>query len=1020
MTCLSSSLKKTAQLFCLTFSLMVGLGISYSAPRVIISEIHYNPNGPDEAREFIEIKNVGDEVADLSGWEFTNGVLYVFPNQTFLSPGQFIVLVANAQFFATQYPDVQIFGQYTDDDGAGPGRASLSNRGERVTLKNGPDDTGTTISSLRYYDGDDGSIPDPPELPEDDDLERASWPSQPDGGDYSLVLISSNIGLDEEDYESWRPSINVNGSPGSDEPLPANLNKIYINEVRTRDGILDNDAIELYNPNAESVDLSGWFVSDNLDRPTKNPPLPEGTVIPAGGYIVLENGINGFSISLSSKGERVFIYSSNEGTLSGWVHGFHFPASLDGKNFSRFVDDYGKEFLIPDEPSLGFDNGLPSSAGVKIVEIMYSPGFGSSVEYIKIINNGPDVVNLFDAEFPSDNLSINGFGMVLPGANPTLAVGEFAYITNVQEADFRAAYDLDDNVRIFADADAGSLDGGGERIELRLPLTIEGFQRDAPGYPRYYAVLDFLNYDDESPWPIEADGQGYSLVRKVTNGPSYQASDWELSANRGGSAFGGGVVLVNEILSHTDLPQTDVIELYNPGTEDVNIGGWYLTDDPINPKKYVIPSNSIVPAGGYWAVNEDNNASPGAPLNYFGTSFSLSSRGDAVYLFSGDSQNRLTGYSHGTEFRATQNGVSIIRYINGAGNEIFVPQSGSPTLEVNRFTAFPDGYPNNSPRVELAVISEISYEPKDGGSEYIEITNISDQVLPLYDITSEQLGGDPNNNWSLDGVGFTFPGNQPVLQKDEIVLIVPKGVSANQFRINYSVPDDITIYGDEQGFDGALNNAGEKIVLLRPDKPDFVVGQGIIVPMIEVDAVDYDNDGQWPLGEGRSIERINNLIVGNDSTNWQRSQSEMGTPGVQNSEPVSGYSSWSKLQFDENGISGPGTGPIDDYDSDGLTNLEEYAYGLDPRFVSNFEDQMIVRTSETNGVKVLSIELKVKKSNDDLVLSLQSTDDFKLWSDIVEISSIDNGDGTITILHNQTVSDSVGRLFYRFLIQLAP
>ena len=51
-------------------------------------------------------KNVGDEVADLSGWEFTNGVLYVFPDETFLSPGQFIVLVANAQFFATQYPDV--------------------------------------------------------------------------------------------------------------------------------------------------------------------------------------------------------------------------------------------------------------------------------------------------------------------------------------------------------------------------------------------------------------------------------------------------------------------------------------------------------------------------------------------------------------------------------------------------------------------------------------------------------------------------------------------------------------------------------------------------------------------------------------------------------------------------------------------------------------------------------------------------------------------------------------------------
>ena len=112
--------------------------------------------------------------------------------QISVESGQFFVLVANAQFFATQYPNVQIGGQYSDDDGAGVGRAGLSNRGERLTLKDGPDETGSTIYSLRYYDGDDGSIPDPPELPEDDDLERARWPSQPDGGDYSLVQIRSD------------------------------------------------------------------------------------------------------------------------------------------------------------------------------------------------------------------------------------------------------------------------------------------------------------------------------------------------------------------------------------------------------------------------------------------------------------------------------------------------------------------------------------------------------------------------------------------------------------------------------------------------------------------------------------------------------------------------------------------------------------------------------------------------------------------------------------------------------------
>ena len=254
-----SLLNKTAQVFCFSLFFLMGTDLLRASPNIIISEIHFNPNGPDEAREFIEIQNVGQEIVDISGWEFTNGILYTFPDQTFLEPGQFFVLVANAQFFATQYPNVQIGGQYTDDDGAGVGRAGLSNRGERVTLKDGPDDTGSTIYSLRYYDGDDGSIPDPPELPEDDDLERARWPSQPDGGDYSLVQIRSDGKSDEEDFRSWRPSINVHGSPGEDEPLPDQFKKVFINEMRTRDGLLSNDAIELYNPNDQDVDISGWF-----------------------------------------------------------------------------------------------------------------------------------------------------------------------------------------------------------------------------------------------------------------------------------------------------------------------------------------------------------------------------------------------------------------------------------------------------------------------------------------------------------------------------------------------------------------------------------------------------------------------------------------------------------------------------------------------------------------------------------------------------------------------------------------
>ena len=990
----------------------------YASSDVIISEIHYNPNGPDEAREFVEIKNISQQAIDISGWEFTNGILFTFPAQTFIQPGQCLVLVANAQFFATQYPGVQITGQYIDDDGAGAGRAGLSNRGERITLKDGPDDTGTTVCSVRYYDGDDGGIPDPPELPEEDDLERARWPSQPDAGDYSLVQIQNNRIVNEDDFRSWRPSINTHGSPGEDEPLPDEFKKIFINEIRTRDGLLTNDAIEVYNPNDEDVDISGWYISDNLDRPQKSPPITEGTIVPAGGYTVLENGVNGFSISLSSKGERAFIYSAEGGLLTGWVHGFHFPSSSDGKHFSRFLDEYANEYLIPDDPSLGEDNGLPVSSNIKIVEIMYSPGYGSSVEYIKIENSSVEDVLLYDPESSSDNLIINGFGMTLPGDKPILRAGESAYITNVGEAQFRAAYNTGDDVTVFADIEAGSLDGGGERIEIRLPITIEGFQRDAPGYPRYYAILDSVEYDDELPWPVEADGQGYSLVRSHLNGSGYRASDWELSASRGGSAFGGPIVVINEILSHTDLPQTDVIELYNTSSEPADIGGWYLTDDFLTPKKYLIPSNTVIPAKGYWAINEDNNADPGAPINYFGTAFSLSSRGDEVFIFSADENGQFTGYSHGAKFRATQNGVSIIRYINGAGNEVFVPQSGLPSFEINRFQAFPDGYPNNPPRIEKAVISEICYEPYLGGTEYIEITNISDGVLPLYDTVSQQQGGDPNNNWRLDGVTFTFPGDQPKLQKNERVLIIPKGVSVSEFRNEYSVPENVRIFGDVDGFEGALNNSGEEIVLLRPDKPDFVIGQGIVVPLIEVDAVKYDGGIHWPEGEGRSIERIDIFQLGNDSTNWQASLSEKGTPGSENSKQLDGFNLWFKNEFTDNGIDGERTGPEEDYDNDGISNLEEYAFGLDPRNPSTLTNKLSILRGQLNGERNLSIQFSFDRLPDDIVVTLLSSNDLKNWSSVEDLQLVEGPNGLVTMEFNQLNFDLEGQYFYRFQIEL--
>ena len=66
-----------------------------------------------------------------------------------------------------------------------------------------------------------------------------------------------------------------------------------------------------------------------------------------------------------------------------------------------------------------------------------------------------------------------------------------------------------------------------------------------------------------------------------------------------------GQVLINEYTganydTHTDIygEYEDWVELYNTSAAPIDISGWYLTDKPSNPTKWMVPSSFIVPANG--------------------------------------------------------------------------------------------------------------------------------------------------------------------------------------------------------------------------------------------------------------------------------------------------------------------------------------------------------------------------------------------------------------------------------------
>jgi hypothetical protein len=59
----------------------------------------------------------------------------------------------------------------------------------------------------------------------------------------------------------------------------------------------------------------------------------------------------------------------------------------------------------------------------------------------------------------------------------------------------------------------------------------------------------------------------------------------------------------------------DWFELYNAGSEDVDLTAYSLTDNVTNASQFVIPPGYVVPAGGFLLVWADNDANQNSPTN---------------------------------------------------------------------------------------------------------------------------------------------------------------------------------------------------------------------------------------------------------------------------------------------------------------------------------------------------------------------------------------------------------------------
>lgn len=463
-----------------------------------------------------------------------------------------------------------------------------------------------------------------------------------------------------------------------------------------------------------------------------------------------------------------------------------------------------------------------------ITEIHYNPlpldpVLGEEFEFIELYNKGTSDISLSKVTI-SDGISYTF------AATAKIKAGEHIVLA-ANKTEFKNRYNFDP-----FDQYTGRLKDSGERIALM----------DIDAQKEFLAI----EYGDKDLWPIMADGFGYSLVLKTESATDISSpSQWRVSSKLHGSPANLDPlpVYINEIMPHTDPPLEDAIELFNPNSTPVDIGGWFLTDRFDMPFKFRIPDGTIIGANGYHVFyshqfNDTVNLS---------NPFNLSENGEEVYIFADTSDPQARGYYHGFSYDAIDLGITYGRFINSSGEEKFVELITS-TLGANNTT------PTISNKI---VITEIMYNPSNGRDEFIEIKNISSELIPLFDPEH------PVNTWKIKGFDFVFP-TAVSLKSGEIAIITSDTIPSETFRTQYSVPDSVRIFSTALG---GLKNSGDTITILMPLKPNTLGTDDIRVPYRAVDKITYSDGKLWPSGAdglGSSLTRKRTDQFTDDPSNW--------------------------------------------------------------------------------------------------------------------------------------------------------
>jgi hypothetical protein len=665
------------------------------------------------------------------------------------------------------------------------------------------------------------------------------------------------------------------------------------------------DWVEIHNPTDQAFDLTGFSLSTGPAEPGEWV-FPSGATISAGGHLLLlcdgsQPPSTEWSVrpnigrSLSAEGDALHLFDPAGIEVDTVAFGFQLRDQSVGRSLGTWT------LLATPTPGTANADAAPTSAYTWLRLNEWQAG-GPDDDWVEVVNPVDRPISLADLRLTDDPSYAGMERHIVPDLS-YIAPGDFV----VWQAD-------------------GKTSGGADHLPFRLDAAGETLRLYTP----VGQIID--------QYVLAAQPGTGSQGRFPDAGA--EVVDFPQTASPGASNYlPHPAVVINEVLTHTDPPLEDAVELANLGDLPVDLGGWWLSDDERQLRKFRVPDGTILDPAGYRVLFESQFFNPTLAADPFHL---LADHDGRLFLSETDAGDNLTGFRATAAFGPAENGVSIGRHLTSVGVD-FVPlatrtfgQDDPASLADFRLS---QGAPNAGPRIGPVVISEIMYHPlggsggdEDAALEYVELHNLGDRPVDLFN----HLGG-RTNSWALSGaVDFEF--GQVTVPPRGYLLVVPEFPDAaayQRFLATYGL--DSTANSRLLGpFRGRLANEGETLRLRAPQEPVIGNDGAVQVPMTLVDQFGYQPESPWPVaanGSGLSLQRNPLNRYGNEPLHWVAAATTplgpMGAePGDRDNDGLPDAWEW-RYGLDLWSAEGA-DGAEGDPDDDGLSNADELDLGTDP------------------------------------------------------------------------------------------